>query len=233
MTGTYQIYANPRQNSVYNRFAPKQVVEDPNLGPRLDKVLKESLDPRTAEFLNSLKSWFNTKGSLSLKQFASFERIESRFSPGEKAKLLEWKEEYASKHLHDAKILAQYYLKTGYWTHMATHIIETEGYIPPKTKYEKMSSNKYALAVLKNYKDVPRFDQGSMVQVRSNVGTTYQSSYLRPFKNRLGFVVQHNTSTLSAVKGGKGYTILLTGEMQPLALEERHLMKPNKKGKTA
>ena len=233
MTGTNQIYARHFRSPRASGYIPKEVAKDPSLGVRLDKVLKEPLDNSTKQFVGSLKSWFDKQGGLTQNQLSSFQRIESRFSPGEKAKLNEWRKEYLEHHVTDATILANYYLTAGYWTDMASHILNSEGYIPPKHKYRKMSSNKYALNVLHNFKSDAQFDTGAMVQLRQTVGRSHDTRHLYPFKNRLAFVIDNNLSVLSATKGGKRYNILPLGHNNPLTVEERYLMKPNKKGKSS
>jgi len=232
MTGTHQIYARHFRSSRPSGYTPKEVDKDPSLGVRLDKVLKEQLDDRTTEFVNSLKSWFDKKGGLTKNQISSFERIESRFSPGEKIKLKAWENEYRTIHAQDARILATYYAKAGYWTQMAHGILNVEGYVPVKQKYINMSTNKYALNVMKNFKDAPRFEKGSMVQLRSTVGKSSHTLQLAPFRNRLCFVLSCESESVSATKGGKGYKVLPLGHSHPLEVEERDLMKPNKKGKS-
>lgn len=233
MTGTNQIYARHFRGSRVSRYTPKEVDKDPSLGLRLESVLKEELNDRTQEFVNSLKSWFDKKGGLTSNQLRSFEAIESRFSPGEKEKLKTWETEYRTLHVEDAKILATYYLKAGYWTHMAQSILSDEGYVPPKHKYVNMSKNKYAVNVLKNFKDAPKFEKGAMVQLRGTVGKSVLTRHLAPFRSRLCFVIDcNNTDCVSATKGGKGYKVLPMGHSVPLSVEERDLMKPNKKGKS-
>jgi len=70
MTGTNQIYArqrfyaNPRANSVHDHHARKEKKIDPNLGVRLDKILKENLNTSTKGFVTSLKEWHDKKGFL-------------------------------------------------------------------------------------------------------------------------------------------------------------------------
>ena len=237
MTGTNQIYArqrfyaNPRTNSVHDHHARKEKKTDPNLGARLDKILKENLNTSTKSFVTSLKEWHDKNDFLTAGQLSSFEKVESRYSPGEKEKLKGWTEEYNAKHREDAKLLARYYLNAGYWTDMASHIINDEEYILPRHKYMKMSTNKYAQNVMSNARDVPKFEKGCMVQLRSTFGrNSPMSDRSRRFASRLCFVISPSADTLSAVKGGKGYTILPMGHSSPISVEERHLMKPNKKG---
>ena len=54
---------------------------------RLEKIKKEELSPGTLEFINSLLDFFEKRGGLTQNQLNSFEKIESRFSPQEKAKI--------------------------------------------------------------------------------------------------------------------------------------------------
>ena len=236
MTGTNQIYArqrfyaNPRSNSVHDHHARKEQKTDPNLEVRLAKILKENLNTSTQSFVTSLKEWHDKNGFLTAGQLSSFEKVESRYSPGEKEKLKGWTEEYKINHLEDAKLLARYYLNAGYWTDMASHIINDEEYIPPRHKYMKMSTNKYAQNVMSNAHDLPKFEKGCMVQLRSTFGRASEYGRLHEFANRLCFVINTRANTLSAVKGGKGYAILPMGHSSPISVEERHLMKPNKKG---
>jgi hypothetical protein len=232
MTGTNQIYARHFRGPRAGGYTPKAVDKDPSLGVRLDKVLKEHLNDRTKQFVNSLKSWFDKKGGLTSNQLRSFEAIESRFSPGEKEKLEKWETEYRTLHVEDATILARYYLTAGYWTQMAQSILSVEGYVPPKHKYVNMSKNKYALNVLKNVKDAPKFEKGVMVQLRGTVGKSVLTRHLAAFRSRLCFVIDCNSQCVSATKGGKGYKVLPMGHSVPLNVEERDLMKPNKKGKS-
>ena len=238
MTGTHQIYAkqrfygNPRVNSVSKHHEAKTVQKDPELGKRLDKILKENLNTSTEKFILSLKEWYDKAGGLTPRQLDSFQQVESRYSPAEKAKLKEWTVDYRENHLSEAKVLASYYLNAGYWVEMAAQILNAEDYIPPRHKYFKMSTNKYALRVLENYRNAPKFEKGAMVQLRATVGKHSSYRYLGEFRNRLCFVLDHSSNTLSATKGGKGYTVLPMGHHEPIRLEERHLMKPNKKGKS-
>ena len=51
---------------------------------RIDKLLGESLNTDTVNFLQSIKVFWNTRGYLTPGQQHSLEKIESRFSPQEK-----------------------------------------------------------------------------------------------------------------------------------------------------
>ena len=201
---------------------------------RIDKLYKdEDVDPSTKGFLLKLRESCEIYGSFSPNQHRCLERIESRFSPGEKKKWIEWKQKYNLEHKKDAKILAKYYLKAGYWMEMSTAIEWNDEYVPPKDKYMKMSTNKYAKKVLHNYYCEPKFMIGDMVQIRGS--NNISKDLLTPvdFRSRICFVVGYNSELLSSNNGGKSYNVLPAGFSETINVEERHIMKPNKRGRTS
>mgnify|MGYP001192206444 CR=1 FL=1 len=206
--------------------------ESPNFKNRIEKLLKEDISKSSKIFLSSLYDFLEQKGGLSEKQVESLERIESRFSPQEKVKFGAWKKEYLDNHQKDAKILAAYYKHVGYFTKLANSILE-ETYIPNQKDYEKMSKNKYARKVLDETYAIPRFPIGAMVQVRASVLNTETNHNIKHLKNRVCFVLENNLPIISAVIGGKRYKILPMGETNTFSIEERYLMKPNKRGENS
>jgi len=220
--------------SRYNRYQTRplaQVKQDSNLLKRIEKITKESsLDGNTKSFVKSLHDFCKKHGGLTERQLASFSKIESRFSPQEKIKLKNWELEYKSKHLKEAKIIASYYITTGYFGIQADSILNDPNYVPTPSQYQKMSQNHYAQKILEETKRDPKFPNDSMVQVRSTIGRDPATRGLRKLKNRLAFVIETNLTAKSAVNGGKSYQILPMGHATPVFLEERHIMKPNKNG---
>jgi len=55
--------------------------------------------------------------------------------------------------------------------------------------------------------------------------------HLRPLRSRLAFVLANNLPIVNATAGAKRYKVLPMGASEPVDLDEKHLMKPNKKGK--
>lgn len=214
----------------YSQSYSNSLKENPNFKNRIEKLLKEDISNSSKRFLGSLHDFLEQKGGLSEKQVESLERIESRFSPQEKMKFSVWKKEYVDNHQEDAKILAAYYKHVGYFTKLANNIIE-ETYIPTQKDYEKMSQNKYARKVLDETYAIPRFPVGAMVQVRASVSNTEANQELKHLKDRICFVLENDLPIISAVIGGKRYKILPMGETNTFLIEERYLMKPNKRGK--
>lgn len=216
-----------------NRFAQSysnSLKENPKFKERIEKLVKEDLSQSSIDFLYSLAEFLEHKGGLSEKQVDALEKIESRFSPQEKMKFGAWKKEYLETHQRDAKILAVYYKHVGYYTKVADNILE-ETYIPNQKDYEKMSNNKYARKVLDEAYAIPRFAVGTKVQIRASVSNTEVNRHLAHLKDRICFVLENDLSIISAVIGGKRYKVLPMGETSTFSIEERYLMKPNKRGK--
>ena len=213
------------------RYQAKPLVDHPNLQARLDKVQKEELNARSKEFVDSLADYYKKKGGLTENQLRYFEKIESRFSPQEKKKFDGWKLIYQKNHIKDARIIAHYYLKAGYYAQTAANIINDESFVPTHKQFDKMCGNKYAQKVLENYKAPPKFKKNQMVQIRSTAGSCTIDSHLLNLKNRLCFVLNTDVPIAHAVNGGKRYSILPLGEGNTIEADERYLMKPNKKGK--
>jgi len=209
------------------------LVENPNLGARLENIIKENLNTTTKEFVNSLLEFFNKNKGLTERQVFAFEKIESRWSPQEKIKFEQWKEEYLKNHSKDAKILASYYFRTGYFTDLSSKILEEEGFIPTHKAFNKMVKNKYAQKVLTAVRSEPKFAKNDKVQIRSTVGKSAGLRHLDSLRNRLCFILATDLPIVSATDGAKRYKVLPMGETHPVEIDERHLMKPNRKGKYA
>ena len=217
----------------YPRYQSNPITKDPTIQPRIETILKENLDARSKSFAESLLEFCQKNGGLTERQIVSLKKIESRFSPGEKAKLKAWTQDYAAHHLANAKILASYYITTGYWNDVADSILKDPNYVPPKWKYEKMSTNKYAQKILDEGIRAAKFSVNDMIQIRSTAGTSPVNHVLRKLRHRLCFVLDNTLPVKSAVNGGKRYKVLPMGLSRAIEVEERHIMKPNKKGQAA
>ena len=215
----------------HRRYTPTPVEENPALRPRLEKLKEENLAASTREFVESLLEFFNKRGGLTKNQLIGFEKIESRFSPQEQAKLVLWEKEYLKQHLSDAKIIAEYYMRSGYYTTLATNIITDAKFVPARSEYYRMVNNKYAMKVLEAFKATPRFEKNTKVQLRSTIGNTGYEYNLRPLRSRICFVLANDLPIINATAGAKRYKVLPMGASEPVEIDEKHLMKPNRKGK--
>ena len=191
------------------------------LDERIEKLSTEPLlNDWSKGFLESISRSLQKYGTLTQKQMETFEKIESRFSPQEKQKFVEWQKEYCEHHINKAQIIAQYYLKTGYYQGIATKILQNPEFIPSKNRFKKMTENKYAMAVWQAWTTSPKFGDGAKVQIRSN----------HVLKHKLCMVLNSTQPITSHAKGCKCYLVLPFGQAETIIVEERHIMKPNKKG---
>jgi hypothetical protein len=195
------------------------------LPEKIDLLLCEPLlDDWSKGFLESIKDQYIKRSSLSERQLATFNKIQSRFSPQEKEKLKKWVDTYRRYDQKKARVIAEYYTRTSYFSDIARNILEREDYVPPLHRYKKMSENKYAEGVWRNWTADPKFPDGTKVQFRSDRYNPRRS-------NRQAMVLNSKQVIISHAKGAKCYLVLLFGESNPVAVEERQLKKPDKKGK--
>lgn len=190
---------------------------------RIEKLINDPLlDDWSQGFLESVYNQAVEKGyELSDRQKSTLNKIESRFSPQERQKLLNWAEDYKTQYREDAKIIANYYSMTSYFEDLSYKIMNNEDYVPDRSRFLSMFENKYAQGVLTNWKSEPKFADGQLVQVRKEKSKS----------NRLGFVLDSKQPISTHAKGGKRYSVLLFGETEPIIREERQLKKPTKDGK--
>ena len=118
--------------------------------------------------------------------------------------------EYKAKHLSDAKILAEYYTKTGYYSNIAPAIFADPNFVPTKAAFERMLSNKHAKKILSATKDEAKFAVNDMIQIRGTAGTPYEH-WLKELRHRLCFVLSNTAPIVNAVNGAKRYKVLPMG----------------------
>lgn len=200
---------------------------------RIVKVLAEDLDLSTKDFLESILKFYDKKNTLTNRQYQAFQKIESRFSPQEKRKWESWKKEYKEFYYNDSKIIASYYLKAGYYSTLANKITDDESFVPNRKDFLKMYSNSYAQKVVEATRSEPKFEVGAQVQIRKTAGKTYETEYLSPLRLRRCFVLENDLPVVNAVNGAKRYRILPMGYSNPIDIDERFLMKLDKRGKNS
>jgi retron-type reverse transcriptase len=201
-----------------------------NILDRINKLLEETLNDDTVSFLHSIKNYWIARGYITPGQYHSLEKIESRFSPQEKDRFEKWKKDYLKYHVKEAKIVARYYVEAGYYVTSARKILSDESYIPTEKQYKRMVENKYAQKILTATNSIPKFSVDQVVQVRSKITPAWEFRKLRGYENRLAFVIANDLPIVNAVKGAKRYRILPMGSTELIEIDERFLMKPNKRG---
>jgi hypothetical protein len=164
---------------------------------------------------------------LSPKQTETVEKIQARHSPENLERKAQWEAEWDDDKRKVAKVCASYYLTAGYYTRLATSIIEDEAFVPSEKQYKAMCENKYAQKVLAATFAEAIYPVGSVVSFRASAPYAAQ-------QHKSGAVVLKagDGVVVSAAKGAKVYEVLPIGGVKPLKVEERHLKKfrqPKKK----
>jgi len=192
-------------------------------------------------FAESLTEQATKKGRLSPKQVAMLDKIEEKNSAGAQAQRQAWLDSWDEEKQETARICAEYYLKTGYFTDAAHKILAhyppadgrgclppagaKEPYIPSEKLYRKMCENKYAQRVLAAHRDAPVFPVGSLVAFRTSAPWKLRQASLV----HQALVIRVNAKApTSAAKGAKIYEVLPVGAQKPVFAEERWLKRAPK-----
>jgi len=180
-------------------------------------------------FVESLLEQFNKRGRLSPKQVEILERIETqKLSKAAREAIQTWAADYDDEKRRIAMICAKYYLKSGYFTDLATNIVNTPDYIPTERAWKKMCQNKYALKVVATHDAPVKYAIGAVVDFRSTADRR-----MKTLANGMPCVViASGGDIVSAAKGSKPYKVLPYGSVKVVECEERHLKK-HKKAKKA
>ena len=167
-------------------------------------------------FLESLRDQAARAGArLSPRQQEIFEKIKSENTPEMAHRRERWTEEYRAEHKPTARILATYYLTTGYWLDMARSIIDDDNYVPPMDKFQKMSGNKFAKKVLDAWRADPKYPVGTSVVRRA---TLNQKAW---GLGKGGMVLSTTEPIINAAVGCKRYKVLPYDSTEPIFIEER------------
>tara|TARA_B100000989_G_C19521474_1_gene464402 strand:- start:663 stop:1295 length:633 start_codon:yes stop_codon:yes gene_type:complete len=185
-------------------------------------------------FLESILNQLERNRQLSDKQMATVRKVVDR--NGEHAQQLhdEWHDLYLTDHKEDAKVLANYYSNTGYFTALVRDILED--IVPDMRAYLKMSGNKYAQGVLKTHRQEPKYPCGTLVIGRANCLSSnvrmeepskiYWEEHrlaTKALRTKGGIILAVTDKIRSHAKGSKTYKILPIGCTIPVIVEERHI----------
>jgi hypothetical protein len=209
--------------SIVQRAAEVAARATDPLNKRLQALLdNESLNGSTREFITSLHGQFNHRGNLTPGQLAALEKVEARNTPEARASTATWVAGYDDEKRNRARIVANYYLPTGYFHDLAEKILSDGTFVPTEKQFNSITGNKYASKVLAATLDQPKFAVGATVRLRTNAPVGYNS---RAALSVPALVITNAGTVLSAARGAKPYTILPFGQTEPIQIEERHLKK--------
>lgn len=218
----YSRYSYNRLRDQQNQYSSTQVdqseLSTPDVLERIKNTrTKSGLSTWESDFLQSIEAYFMSKKSLTPGQYLTFKKIEAKFTDAAIAARSDFANSFTEEKRNDMKIVAAVYKNhcSRYHVHIYTKVLEDENFIPTKEQWEKFMNNKYSLGYLNNVKSEPKF----------NVGDTVRPSHLdktNMFKTALILEVNSEVPTTHAV-GGKKYSILPYGQVNPIVVEERYI----------
>ena len=177
-------------------------------------------------FFESVKSQFDKKYSLSVKQVETIQKIAAKFTPEAIRQREAWYESFGDIQKENLRVCAEYYRGSGYFRDLVEKVLTEPDYIPTPALYKKFVENKFACKVLEAYRSEPKFPVGSLAtlrRVRSN-GYMAENGHA-PWADVNVMVLSTNEPIVSSARGCKRYRCVMVGSAVTLFCEERDLKK--------
>lgn len=218
----YSRYSYNRLRDQQNQYTSTQVDQSQLVSPELLESIKNTrtktgLSTWESEFLQSIENYFISKKSLTAGQYLAFKKIELKFTDEAITARNNFLNTFTQEKRSDMKIVAQIYKNncSRYHVHIYTKVLEDENFIPTKEQWEKFMNNKYSLGFLNNVKSQPKF----------NVGDTVAPSHLDKTElySKALVLEANNQLPVTHAAGGKIYSILPYGKVNPITIEERYI----------
>ena len=180
-------------------------------------------------FFESVKSQFDKKHTLSVKQIETVQKIAAKFTPEAIRERESWYESFGEAQKKIMLVCAEYYAATGYYRDLVEKVLDDPEFVPTPKQFKSMTENKYAKKVLENWRAEPLFPVGSLAALRKNAA----ESYTWKMNKRKGedvnvFILSNDEPILSAARGSKRYKVALVGSSDVLYFEERDMKKVKK-----
>lgn len=180
-------------------------------------------------FFESVKSQFDKKHTLSVKQIETIQKIAGKFTPEAIREREAWYDSFGEAQKETMLVCARYYAGTGYFRDLVEKVLDEPEFIPTPKQYKSMTENKYAMQVMENWRAKPQFPVGSLVTLRKNAAKTFAWKASKAGGQDINvLVLTTNEPILSAARGSKRYRVALVGTTDVLFVEERDLKKMKK-----
>ena len=182
-------------------------------------------------FFESVRSQFDKKYSLSVKQVETIQKIAAKFTPEAIRQREAWYESFGDIQKENLRVCAEFYKGSGYFRDLVENILTNPDYIPTPTLYKKFTENKFASKVLEAYRAEPKFPVGSLATLRAKRSNGYLAlNGYAPWTDVNVVVLSTNEPIVSSARGCKRYKCVMVGSTVTLYCEERDL-KQMKRGK--
>ena len=181
----------------------------------------ENLTQWEQGFYESVKTQYRRRGSLTHNQIGTLDKIIERNSDEVLESKEKWVAEYDDEKRKTAKIIAEYYVNTGYFQALAKRILDEPDFIPNERSYRKMTENKYAQQALARNYEIPLFDIGQLIRFRR---IEENRIYGKTVAGKLGVVISVGGHQGYA-KGCRTYSVLPCGDSKAVTTQERWIMR--------
>ena len=181
-------------------------------------------------FFESVKSQFDKKHTLSVKQIETVQKIAAKFSPEALREREAWYQSFGKAQRETMLVCARYYAGTSYFRDLVEDVLDKPNeFIPTPKQFKAMTENKYAIQVLENWKAKPQFPVGSLVTLRKNAAKTFAWKLSKAGSEDINaLVLTTDEPILSAARGSKRYKLALVGSNEIVYAEQRDLKKIRK-----
>ena len=177
-------------------------------------------------FFESVKSQFDKRHTLSVKQIEIVQKIASKFTPEAIREREAWYESFGDMQRENLRVCAEYYRGSGYFRDLVEKILTEPDYIPTPALYSKFVDNKFASKVLEAYRAEPKFPVGSLATLRAKRSNGYLAENGHaPWCDVNVMVLSTNEPIVSSARGCKRYRCVMVGSNVTLFCEERDLKK--------
>ena len=177
-------------------------------------------------FFESVKSQFDRKHTLSVKQIETVQKIAAKFTPEAIREREAWYESFTDFQRENLRVCADYYKGTGYYRDLVERVFTDSNFVPSPKQYKMMCENKYAVKVLDAYRSEPKFPVGSLATLRAVRSNGYMAENGHaPWADVNVMVLSTNEPIVSSARGCKRYRCIMVGSPVTLFCEERDLKK--------
>ena len=178
----------------------------------------------------SVRSQFDKKHTLSVKQIETVQKIAGKFTPEAIRERESWYN-HSARQRENLRVCADYYKGTGYYRDLVERILTDSNFIPSPKQYKMMCENKYSEKVLDAHRSEPKFPVGSLATLRKYRSNGYKPITGDPMWADINvLVLSTNEPIVSSAKGCKRYKCMIVGGTDTFYCEERDLKKM-KRGK--
>ena len=206
-----------------------------------NNVVETGGPSKYAEFLTSLRNYWEKNGRVTFGQESYLKSIEETYSDHAVAEHKSWVEEYNDDLRDIAVKCASYYSlqPEAYFHQIVSKVLaDKANHVLSKKEFTKMCMNRYAQRVIEEYNRECKFSVGDLVTVRASnrvdlmPDTQLKSAYSKVHlgskrgERFIGLIMEVNARPIHrACKGSRVYKVKFTQALEPIYVCERDIKK--------